>query len=472
MRARMRYIIIGLLVMLIPAVLSVPGCAGSGQSDGAAQLQGDAPQAGAAPQIEAALPPLSDYGAVPREASAETQQTQNGDEAVSQSPGAVANGSVLELVTSEAEPLQWGVFVFALGGNSPLRFTIDAGVNSGQFWLAVGNYAQGSWEVSGPYDMTGVEAQTLPSADYTSPGGNASVAVIAARMDATDADIDLNAVTLTADDGGSATFTVSGKVSKPGADVPVAGVTVTLDPGGRMQLTDDAGAFSFGGVEPGSYTLAPVLADYTFTPESANVEVTDADVPDQNFEGIAAQSLYGVVREGGVTPISGVQVNLVALNPDGSINAGAYQVVTTDETGFYEFNALAVGDYRLIPQKDTYKFSPNIAEFTFTATAPQGITGLPVTLPDTVTYDNDMLPLVFEPVCMNCHDSAKTGVERNFAPLTVNWDTYDGTTELLKTHGNNRVQADTMPPATLHFKTTQFQKDLFQKWLDGGFLEN
>lgn len=472
MRAKMRYIIIGLLVFVIPAMLSVPGCAGMGQSDGAVQLESAPPLAGDASQLAALLPPLPDDSLAPRAASAETQQTQNGDEAVSQSPGAVANGSVLQLVSSEAEPLQWGIYVFALGGKFPLRFSIDAGVNAGQYWVAVGNYSTGSWEINGPYVTTGAEVQTLPPADYTSPGDNASVAVIAARMDGMDADVDLNGVTLTVGDEAPPTYSISGTILEDGTETPLEGVSVQLNPGDKLEMTDASGNYEFGGLEPGDYTIAPTFAGYIMSPPTIDVTVVDADVTGQDFTGTLNLILSGQVETAGSDPIDAADVYLVAVNPDGSINAAGFRSTTTDVAGNYEFETMEPGDYRLIPQKDGYVFTPNIVEFSFSGTEARDFTGEAVSLPATVTYDDQMLPWLFEPVCMNCHDSAKTDAARNFAPLTVNFDTYDGTTELLKTHGNTRVQADTMPPATLHFKTTQFEKDLFQKWLDGGFQEN
>jgi hypothetical protein len=93
-------------------------------------------------------------------------------------------------------------------------------------------------------------------------------------------------------------------------------------------------------------------------------------------------------------------------------------------------------------------------------------------LGDAVHYTTDMRPLVFAPVCMNCHDSSKTGVERNGAPASVNWDTYAAaTTGDQPNHGNNRAQAGTMPPALSGLSLTQAQKDLFQEWIDDGWPE-
>jgi mono/diheme cytochrome c family protein len=93
-------------------------------------------------------------------------------------------------------------------------------------------------------------------------------------------------------------------------------------------------------------------------------------------------------------------------------------------------------------------------------------------LGEAVHYTTDMLPQVFQPVCMNCHASDKAGAERNGAPLTVNWDTYAAATvDDQPNHGNNRAQAGTMPPVLSGLSLTQEQKDLFQAWIDDGWPE-
>jgi len=93
-------------------------------------------------------------------------------------------------------------------------------------------------------------------------------------------------------------------------------------------------------------------------------------------------------------------------------------------------------------------------------------------LGDAVHYTTDMRPQVFEPVCMNCHDSAKTGIDRHGAPSSVNWDTYAAaSTGDQPNHGNNRAQAGTMPPVSSGLSLTPAQKALFQQWIDDGWPE-
>lgn len=88
-----------------------------------------------------------------------------------------------------------------------------------------------------------------------------------------------------------------------------------------------------------------------------------------------------------------------------------------------------------------------------------------------VTYDGDMRPQVFAPVCMNCHDSGKTGGDRNGAPTSVNFDTYAAA--LAKAdRGNTRAQAVTMPPSLSGLSLTAEQLATFQAWLNDGTPES
>ena len=88
-----------------------------------------------------------------------------------------------------------------------------------------------------------------------------------------------------------------------------------------------------------------------------------------------------------------------------------------------------------------------------------------------VTYDGDMRPQVFAPVCMTCHDSGKVGGARNGAPTSVNFDTYAAA--LAKSdRGNTRAQAGTMPPSISGLSLTAEQLAMFQAWLNDGTPES
>ncbi|HLA41058.1 MAG TPA: hypothetical protein VJ417_13740, partial [Candidatus Glassbacteria bacterium] len=76
-----------------------------------------------------------------------------------------------------------------------------------------------------------------------------------------------------------------------------------------------------------------------------------------------------------------------------------------------------------------------------------------------------MMRQVFGFVCLNCHDSNKTGGSRNGAPSSVNWDTYT-LAHVSAVKGNLRVQAGTMPPASAGGALNSTRKSAFQAWVD------
>jgi mono/diheme cytochrome c family protein len=84
------------------------------------------------------------------------------------------------------------------------------------------------------------------------------------------------------------------------------------------------------------------------------------------------------------------------------------------------------------------------------------------------TYTKNILPQIFQPNCLVCHSSIlESGSARNFAPVSVNFDTYtDAVTSSQR--ANQRVQAGTMPPSG---GLSQSEMDLFGKWLDAGAPE-
>jgi hypothetical protein len=67
------------------------------------------------------------------------------------------------------------------------------------------------------------------------------------------------------------TGTISGVVRQPNR-MPVPGVTITAN-GTFSDTTTSAGAYAFEGLEPGSYSITPMLAGFTFTPQQVQVVV-------------------------------------------------------------------------------------------------------------------------------------------------------------------------------------------------------
>lgn len=82
-----------------------------------------------------------------------------------------------------------------------------------------------------------------------------------------------------------ATYSISGNVG-------VASATITLSGASSAETTASAnGAYSFGSLKPGNYSIAPTLSGYTFSPTSRSTSVTDANVAGINFTATAASHL-------------------------------------------------------------------------------------------------------------------------------------------------------------------------------------
>lgn len=68
-------------------------------------------------------------------------------------------------------------------------------------------------------------------------------------------------------------FYISGYETNTIANGPLAGVTVTAEPGGHSAVTQADGTYSFAGLEPVTYTVAPALAHWIFNPDIRTVSV-------------------------------------------------------------------------------------------------------------------------------------------------------------------------------------------------------
>jgi hypothetical protein len=139
------------------------------------------------------------------------------------------------------------------------------------------------------------------------------------------------------------TYTISGAVSGDVAD----GVLVTLSGASSGTVTTSGGGlYAFSGLLPGSYTVTPSRAGYTFSPASLSPTITNASLASQNFAATAiTYAISGQVTGAGVTAVT------VSLSGD------ATQSTTTDGTGHYTFSVHA-GSYTVTPTKAGYSFTP------------------------------------------------------------------------------------------------------------------
>ncbi|MHB1194502.1 MAG: carboxypeptidase regulatory-like domain-containing protein [Longimicrobiales bacterium] len=135
------------------------------------------------------------------------------------------------------------------------------------------------------------------------------------------------------------TGTISGVVTIEGT--AKSGVSVTLSTGATTS-TDASGAYSFGGIKAGTYTVSisgfPTDAAFSTTTKGATI-ATSGQVQTVNFDGayVRTAAILGSVAAGG-SGLAGVKVTLSGAN-----TAGAN--VNTDANGQYAFTGLRAGSY-------------------------------------------------------------------------------------------------------------------------------
>jgi hypothetical protein len=161
----------------------------------------------------------------------------------------------------------------------------------------------------------------------------------------------------------TSTFSISGSVSGPA----LVGVTINLTGAATGSTSTDVnGNYSFTALPTGSYTVAPSLAGFVFSPASSAVTISGANVSVNNFaetaSAAASSSLSGTVSG------SVVQNVLITL---GGTNSGS---ALTDTLGNYSFSGLAAGSYTLTPALAGHTFTP--ASRALTTISGQTATGL------------------------------------------------------------------------------------------------
>jgi len=83
-----------------------------------------------------------------------------------------------------------------------------------------------------------------------------------------------------------------------------------------------------------------------------------------------------------------------------------------------------------------------------------------------VTYTMNV-KAILDQHCILCHSTANSGVQRNGAPLEVNFNTYQVAVDHAE-HANERIQAGTMPPTG---GIPADQRAIFARWLQDGTPE-
>ena len=161
-----------------------------------------------------------------------------------------------------------------------------------------------------------------------------------------------------------ATYSISGTITVSGGSA-LEGVTVTATGGSGSSTpsatTDSTGSYTLTGLSDGTYTLTPALSGYAFTPATASVTVSGANVTGQNFTATIGYSISGAVTLSGGSGLAGV-----------TLSSGTGVTATTDASGNYILSPLSVGVYTVTPSLTGYTFSPASLSVTITNTSVGG----------------------------------------------------------------------------------------------------
>jgi inhibitor of cysteine peptidase len=139
-----------------------------------------------------------------------------------------------------------------------------------------------------------------------------------------------------ATDVASPTYSISGGVTV--GTTNLQNVTISIEPGGYLTLTDENGAYSVSGLAPDSYTVTPSKTGFLFTPASANVEITNADVTGVDFDATPDNSGTFTVSGTVGGPPGGLSGAVITLTPgpysNVSVSGGGYSIINVP-SGIY-----------------------------------------------------------------------------------------------------------------------------------------
>jgi len=149
-----------------------------------------------------------------------------------------------------------------------------------------------------------------------------------------------------------ALYSISGTV-RTSTGGPVAQVTMTLSgAASRTTQTDANGAYSFGDLAQGDYTVTPSRTGWSFAPASRSYTPLTSTQTAQDFTATPPAPTYvisGYVRDAQNNGISGVTVTL---------SGAGSRSTTTGTSGAYAFTGLSSGTYTVTPSRTGYVFTP------------------------------------------------------------------------------------------------------------------
>jgi hypothetical protein len=150
------------------------------------------------------------------------------------------------------------------------------------------------------------------------------------------------------------TYAITGTIQQTGG-APLSGVRVQLTgASSAATTTNSTGAYAFTGLASGSYTVAPSLAGYAFTPATrvfASITANQAG----DFTAQKVWAITGAVRDLNDTGVPGVTVN---------VTGATARTTVTDADGRYGFPDLPEGGtYVVAPSRTAFAFTPDTQTF-------------------------------------------------------------------------------------------------------------
>ena len=142
------------------------------------------------------------------------------------------------------------------------------------------------------------------------------------------------------DSGNSTSYSISGTVTL--SESALQGVTITLSGTSAATTTTDAsGNYSFANLSPGTYTVTPSLAGYTYLPSSPTVTISNASQA-QNFTATSAITSYSI---SGTISYSGSHTGRIYVGLKNQDSNATWQGTSIPSPGAFTIRGIMPGTY-------------------------------------------------------------------------------------------------------------------------------
>ncbi len=226
------------------------------------------------------------------------------------------------------------------------------------------NRTSTSTDSSGRYSFTGLSYDTytitpsLANNGFTPPFQEVTISSASSG--------DKTGIDFTATEG----YQISGKVTRFTTQKGMSSVTVSLQGTTtdnkvvtESTTTETDGAYSFVGLDPGTYTITPALSGFDFEPSSKSVTIAANNVDGVDFTAASGYSISGSFSaSSGVdnATVASISVDLYE-DPGSLINQELSDPINTaspDSGGNFVFIGVEPGNYIVKPRLTGYGFTP------------------------------------------------------------------------------------------------------------------